>query len=368
MNRTWVAAGLAVLLASGVARADDASDKSDKSDNDRSGWRAYKAGGDLLKGAPIAALIDGSWSLATQLDTTLIDHTWTSPRPFGTLGHYSRRILYGTSWTLMLTMEAAFLAIGSHGDFSWMAELRYRTDWMIPFDAPDCTHIGDQGGCGVGLGSVTFIQFRPEGTHWWFEAGGGWFEQRLLDDPLRTVTDSTWVLSPFSALYQFKTNPSKPIALDTYIGPGVYGGMHNASIHPTVKGQDVYNFPWTEFVPLEGGIGPGARAEIDVIFGGHVEAHVDATISAFLLGGTNEHPNHAVAPLDFRHDGIPIWRRANVGIGYVDWQKMPMKPSFELFGAELSERRVDRLGYRGVMLRFDVPLRALGSGGAAQRP
>ena len=230
---------------------------------------------------------------------------------------------------------------------------------MVPIDLRlACPHIGANGGCGIGMGSVTFFQLRPRGSHWWYEAGGGWIEQRLLDDPLRTLTDSTWVLSPFSAVYELKSPPDAPVAIDFYIGPGVYGGMHNASVHPTVKGEDVYKIPWTEMIPLEGGIGPGGRAELALVFGRHLEAHVDATLAPLLIGDATEHPNHAAAPLDYVHDGIPMWRRGNVGLGWIDYKALPLKPSFELFAAELSERRIDRMGYRGAMLRFDVPLRA----------
>ena len=359
MRRPWLATALAVVLASSTASADDAP-KPDSA-TDRSGWKAYRTGTDLLKSAPVAAFVDGVWSLITQLDTTLIDHTWRAPWPYGTLGHYTRRIMYGTSWTAMLTLESLVIGLASNGDISWMAEARYRTDWMVPFVAPSCAHTGAQGGCGVGLGSNTFVQIRPARSHWWFEAGGGWFEQRLLDDPLRTLTDSTWVLSPFSAVYEVKTNPELPIALDLYAGPGIYGGMHYASVHPTVKGADIYNFPWTELMPLEGGVGPGGRVEVALIFGGAVEAHGDLTVAPFLLGHATAHANSAAAPLDYARSGIPIWRRGSVGIGWVNSKIVPLKPSIDLFGAELSERRIDRLGYRGAMLRFDIPLRVPGA-------
>src|SRR6185437_5836079 len=120
----------------------------------------------------------------------------TPPRPFGTLGHYSRRIFYGTTWTAMLSMEALIVAVASGGNLDWIQEANYRTDWMLPFDLPACSHPGVNGGCGVGMGSMTFLQIRPHGSHWWVEAGGGWYEQRVLDDPLRTLTESTWMLTP----------------------------------------------------------------------------------------------------------------------------------------------------------------------------
>jgi hypothetical protein len=36
---------------------------------------------------------------------------------------------------------------------------------------------------------------------------------------------------------------------------------------------------------------------------------------------------------------------------------MPFDLTLAFFAAELSDRPVDRIGYRGLMLRFDIPLR-----------
>lgn len=326
----------------------------------RGAWRSFRAGSDLVGSVPMAAILDGSWSLATQLDTTLVDRTWTTPRPFGTLGHYTRRLLYGLTWSVMLGVEG-MIAITAHGGLDWIGAASYRTDWMLPFDLPACSHVGANGGCGLGVGNMAFISIAPRHSKWWFEAGGGWWEQRVLYDPIRTLGESTWMLTPISVLREFATDPDAAVALRWLVGPGVYGGMHSGNMHPSVRGQDVYpNFRATELYVFDGGIGPGARTELSLVLFRHLTLEGDLTVAPLLIGGASREIPRAVEPLNYPRSGLPMWRKIDFGIGWQDYKLMPFKPTLELFAAELSERRFDRIGYRGAMLRFDVPLRVPG--------
>ena len=61
--------------------------------------------------------------------------------------------------------------------------------------------------------------------------------------------------------------------------------------------------------------------------------------------------------VDFEREGISVWRKLTAGVGYDDPHTFPFKVTLAFFAAELSARPLDRIGYRGGMLRFDVPLK-----------
>lgn len=308
----------------------------------------------------MAAILDGAWSLATQINTSLVDRTWTTPRPYGTLGHYTRRLTYGLSWSIMLGVES-MIAIASHGGIDWIGAASFRTDWMLPFDLPACSYVGANGGCGFGVGNMAFISIAPRHSKWWYEAGGGWYEQRVLYDPIRTLGESTWVLTPMQVLREFATDPDLPIALRVLVGPGVYGGMHSGNMHPSVRGQDVYsNFRASELYVFEGGVGPGGRAEAAIVILRHLTFDADLTVAPLLINGTSRDISRAVEPLNYPRSGLPTWRKLDFGVGFQHYAFLPFKPSIQFFAAELSTRRIDEMGYRGAMLRFDVPLRVPG--------
>ncbi len=324
----------------------------------RGAWRSFSAGAELVNSVPMAAIIDGAWSISLQVNTQLTNRTWDAPYPWGTIGQYSTRILYGMSWTLMLGLESLAVVLGSHGKFDWLGEAAFRSDWVVPVDLPACPRVGAWGGCGLGVGTFTFVQVRPVGTRWWFEAGGGWFQQRVLNDALRTVAESSWVLTPISAVRAFETDPDDDIAFRLFAGPGLYFGMHNAHMHPTTRGADIYtDVPWTEMYPLEGGIGPGARVEGRMIVKQHLLLEGELVMAPFLVGGPTKRIAHDVAPLDFEREGMTVWRKVGLGLGWQDPRHMPFKATLAFFGAELSERPIERIGYRGAMLRFDIPLK-----------
>jgi hypothetical protein len=109
--------------------------------------------------------------------------------------------------------------------------------------------------------------------------------------------------------------------------------------------------------PLDAGIGPGGRVEGRLIIKQHLSLEADLVMAPFLLGGPATRVSRDIAPLDFQREGVSVWRKATAGIGWDDPRILPFKISAGVFGAELSEHPIDRLAHRGVMLRFDIPLR-----------
>jgi hypothetical protein len=318
--------------------------------------RPIRRKSNLPSNAATAATIDGSWSLALQLNSALTSRAWDAPYPWGTLGHYTTRLLYGMSWTTMLSLESVAVMAAHGGKSDWIGEASYRSDWVMPTSAPACTYVGADGGCGLGIGGFSFLQVRPVRSHWWFEAGGGWIQQRISNDALRTVAESSWVLTPVSAAYELRTDPRAPIAFRLFAGPGVYFGMHAGHMHPTERGQDVYGRTrWTQLYPLAAGLGPGGRVEARAIALQRLSFEAELVLAPFLVGGPTDDVPAAVLPLH-RGSGLTVWRKAMVGLGWDDSRRNGFKPTIALYASELSERTLDRIGYLGGMIRFDIPL------------
>lgn len=290
------------------------------------------------------------------MNSALSSRAWSAPYPWGTIGHYAARILYGSTWTVMVTLEALAFAAAHGGDPDWLGEAAYRSDWIMPVDAPSCVYVGASGGCGLGVGGFSFLQARPARSRWWYEVGGGWIQQRVTNDALRTVAESSWVLTPVSVVRELHTDLAAPVAARLFAGPGLYFGMHAGHMHPTTRGRDAYrDAPLTQLYPLAYGIGPGARIEGRLIFGRHLSLEGEIVLAPFIVNGQPD-VRRDVEPLHEDRGGIPVWRKVTLGIGWDDERALPFKPTLAFFGAELSGRSVDRIGYRGVMLRFDIPL------------
>ena len=132
--------------------------------------------------------------------------------------------------------------------------------------------------------------------------------------------------------------------------------MHNAHLHPTEIGMARYKPAGTRCYPLDAGLGPGGRAELRLAFFRRVFVTGEAVVAPLVLGGPTGQPSADIAPLDFPREGVSTWRRGAVGLGYYD-RSMPFMATVSFFAAELSERPIERLGYKGMTLRLDVPLR-----------
>ncbi len=349
--RKAVAALLALALAASprAARADDDTGVAKF-------WHDLNAGKDLLKTVPSIAVFDGSWSIGLQIGSFLVTKTWRGREPRGAIANEATRVLYGTSWTAMIGAESLVAVVATGGRFTWLAEAAWRTDWMIGLDLPACPSVGAYGGCGIGVGGFGGLHVRPLGSRWWLEASGGWIEQRVATDARRTVAESAWVLTPVAATHAFEIGES-PLALRGRAGPGVYFGMHNAHVNPTELGERTISAPWHELHPLDAGLGPGARAEAHVVVMRRLSFDGDVAVAPFIVGGPTTHPSPDVAPLDAPRAGTPVWRYVAAGVSWDDVPILPMRAGLAAWAAELSGRRVDRIGPRGVMLRFEFPLR-----------
>jgi hypothetical protein len=310
-------------------------------------------GRDLIRTAPAAALLDGAWSASLQIVSAFSSNRIRGPQPRGLLAHEATRVLYGSSWTAMLALET-FVVAAAAGGFDFLAEAVYRTDWLVGAELPACPAGASLGGCGLGAGGFGGLAFRPKGSALFFEAGGGWLEQRVRADDRRTLSESMWVLNPITVTLPVET-PAAPLGLFLRAGPGLYFGMHNAHLHAH-RASARAGVPWHELFPLDAGLGPGGRAEAGILIARRVRFHGEVVGALLPLGTRGSTPGEALRPLA-RSRGVPSFRQVSAGIGYED-PSTPMRLGVSLFAAELSSRPYTELGHRGAFLRLEFPLKA----------
>jgi hypothetical protein len=343
--RSLVLAALVAFAGPPLARADDRS-----SDGE---LPKLTVGRDLIRTAPAAALLDGAWSASLQIASFVSSSRFRGSQPRGFVAHQATRVLYGSSWTAMLAVETFAVATGAGGSFDFLAEAVYRTDWWLGATLPACSHAGSGGGCGLGVGGFGGLSMRPKGTSLFFEAGGGWLEQRISTNELRTLSESMWLLNPLTVTLPVQTPPA-PLALFLRAGPGLYFGMHNAHLHPHRPSART-GIPWHELFPLEAGLGPGGRAEAGIIVLSRVRLQAELVTAVLPLGTRRSTPGEALAPLAPTR-GVPSFRQFSAGVGYDD-PETPMRLGVSLFAAELSARPLTSLGHRGALIRFEFPLK-----------
>jgi hypothetical protein len=347
-----VRAGVAFACVAGALRA---SPPSDPGAEDPTLLEHLTAGRDLLRGVPAIATFDGGWSIMLQVGTLLASRRFDLPQPEGMLAQQATRVLYGTSWTAMLALEGLAASLGSGGRFDWLAEARYRTDWMFGMSAPACA-AGPGAGCGVGIGGYGGIEVRPVGQNLWYEVSGGWLEQRVASDQRRTLSESSWVLSPLAVTHALRA-VAGPIGLEARVGPGLYFGMHAAHLHPTPLAAAALGVPWHELYPIDIGVGPGGRAELALTFARALRLESSLVVAPLLLGSRRPTVAAELEPLVAAKRGVPTWRAFSAGIGVVP-PVLPMRLGVSWFAGEVSTRPVAKLGYGGLMLRFAFPLRS----------
>lgn len=335
-----------------VARTLGATEPPEHDDDDA--LSAFSASRRLIDTLPVVAGIEGSWSLVLQLDTFLSSRRYGAPQPHGLVAQEATRILYGSTWTAMLGIEGALALLAGGGNFSWLAEAHYRSDWTFGVTARACPEAGAYGGCGVGVGGFGGLHARPVGSPFWYEVTGGWLEQRIANDERRTLEESAWVLSPLAVTYDARAGGG-PLVLDLRAGPGAYFGLHAAHLHPTSAGARTLDVPWHELYPLDAGVGPGARAELTVTFFRHLTLDGSVVAAPLALGTRRTRVTPELAPLGPAPAGIPWWRMVTLGVA-VEHRALPLRLGVSVFAAELSTRPIDELGARGFMLRFDYPL------------
>jgi hypothetical protein len=353
--RGCIAALAAAAVTTSAARAA-------ANDDDQSGFfGAIRSGRDLIRSAPAVAALDGGWTLAMNYAWALSANSVRPINVQSVTSFASTHILYGTSWSLMLASEALLARAAFGTGWRWLERADWRSDWMFGGDVPaGCGTLGRQGGCGLGLGGFSGIRYKVAELTWpvTFEASGGWLQGRVVSDARRTVIESIWIMTPFAASYDARVTAG-PLEVKASLGPGVYFGMHNGHVHPTVLGarasSERVHASWTGIVPLEAGLGPGGNAALSVAaFGVALEA--EAIVAPFVAGYVDQHPDAAIAPLDApRAGGIPVWRRASLGLS------VPLagggRVGLHAWAAELSTRALSELGHRALVVRFDLPLR-----------
>jgi hypothetical protein len=345
-----VRAGVALACAAGALRASPP--PSDPGGEDASFLEHLSAGRDLLRGVPAIATFDGGWSIMLQVGTLLTSRRWDLPQPEGLLAQQATRILYGTSWTAMLAFEGLAASVASGGRFDWLAEAEYRTDWMLGISAPACA-AGPGAGCGIGIGGYGGLHVRPVRSNLWYEVSGGWHEQRVASDRRRTLTESSFVLSPLAVTYALRGEAGLA-ALEARVGPGAYFGMHAAHVHPTPAAATELGTPWHELYPIDLGLGPGGRAELGVTFAHALRLEGNLVVAPLVLGSRRSAVPAELEPLVAAKRGIPTWRAFSAGVAVVS-PLLPMRLGLSCFAAEVSTRPITKLG---VMLRFAFPLRA----------
>jgi hypothetical protein len=340
------------LAASSVIAADQASAPAP-----RSVWDDLRTGRDLLDLVPEVAVIEGSQSLLLQAATMATNQSLRGPTLRGALAHQTTRILYGTSWTAMLAGESLFAMLVSGGSLAWIGEAHWRSDMLFGYGVPSrCGSPGDQGGCGVGLGSLGGMYLRLADSKWWLEVSGGWVQQRVSNDATRTLAESTWIMTPLGVAREVVLGAGGPFELRALGGPGLHFGMHNAHVHPTLAGDDQVSSSWTEMVPLHAGMGPGARAELRLAIAQRLSLETEWVVAPLLLSRTETNLPSVLRPYADASTGLPTFRKLSLGASYMD-RSVPMRVGLAWLGMEMSGRPITDLGHQAVMLRFDFPLR-----------
>jgi hypothetical protein len=311
---------------------------------------------DPLKYAKWAALIDGGFSIALTVGWMWSARQFEPPYPEGILGVTVARVLYGTSWSVLLATEVAIARLLAGPDWGGMSRGRFKNNWLFGFDVPGRCQNSRHARCGAGLGSFGEISATVTEDPMRIRVAliGGWIQGRYDDDDRRTLIESTWVQAPVTVLGE-QAIALGPFDLRVTLGPGVYWGLHNAHVH---RKQDFdLDTPVHELIVLHGGIGPGVHAEAAIVFFDVVSLEADLDLAAMLLGGSNEDAPAVVHPLDaFRDSGIVLWRRASAGLTLEDTVLFPLRLSLRLWAAELSPGPLDKLHHRALAIEFTVPI------------
>jgi hypothetical protein len=164
-----------------------------------------------------------------------------------------------------------------------------------------------------------------------------------------------WVLTPLSVTYAVRADAG-PVTLAGRAGPGVYFGMHSAHLHPTVLGEKALDVPWHELYPLDAGLGPGARAELELTLAKSVRLSGGLVVAPLVAGTRRTRVIPELSPLEAGGSGMPWWRACSAGLD-VTVPSFPMQFGVSAFVAELSNRPVSELGHAGFLFRFGFPLR-----------
>lgn len=313
---------------------------------------------DPLRYAKYAAIVDGGWSLVLTGAWALSARSYAPPHAEGIVAIATARVLYGTTWSVLLATEVAIARVLAGEAWSGMSQGSFKNHWLFGIRVPgDCRARGEAGGiCGVGLGSfgeISALVTRGD-VPIRVALTGGWIQGRYYHDSERTLMESTWVQSPVGVWFEPRLSFG-PVALELSAGPAVFWGMHNAHLHPE-RGSG-FDAPVHELIPLHYGFGPGVHGGLALVFFDAVALEIDADLAPLLLGGSNEGAAEKVLPMrPFEHTGVVVWRRAAAGIRFQLDVLHPLILAARVFTSELSPRPLDRIGHLAFGLQFEVPI------------
>ncbi len=313
---------------------------------------------DPLRYAKYAAIVDGGWSLVLTGAWALSARSYAEPHLQGIAAIATARVLYGTTWSVLLTTEVALARVLAGESWHGMSQGSFKNHWLFGFRLPgDCRARGESGGaCGFGLGSFGEISALVTRGDLPIRVAltGGWIQGRYYHDSERTLMESTWVQSPVGIWVEPRLSFG-PVALELSLGPAVFWGMHNAHLHP--KDGSSYDAPLHEIIPLHYGFGPGVHGGLALVFFDAVALEIDADLAPLLLGGSNEGAAEKVLPMrPFEHTGLVVWRRAAAGLRFSLDVFHPLIIAARVFTSEMSPRPLDRIGHLAVGFQFEVPI------------
>ena len=311
-----------------------------------------------LRYAKWAALADGGWSLLMTAAWVASSRGWDAPQPQGLVGVLAARLLYGTSFSVLIGLEVALLRSIFGEDFDGLGGGRHRHHWMAGYQIPGGCPDTPDWGCGFGLGGYSELSVRLERAPFPLELAltGGWLQGHHGTDPRRTLMESTWVVAPLIARARLPVSLG-PARLEAVFGPGIYAGLHAAHVHPTKAGAQSLQVPLHEMIVLQGGAGLGLHAKLSLELFGALWLEAEADLAPFLLGGTQQNLPEVVQVLGPFDPGRRLWwRRASVGLGLSREVLEPLRIGVRHFAAELSERPLPQAGHRAWLVEIEVPL------------
>lgn len=313
----------------------------------------------LASAAPGIALLEGAWSAAEWAASFAISRRWDSPR--GYAPQIFTRVLYGTTWTIMQGIESG-LAVAVAGDFTWADRARYRTQWFLGTHVPaGCSHIGAEGGCGLGTGSFSSLGFRMRDSNVWLRNDGGWLESRVSTNQRRTLEESTFALIPLEVLYELETHdrvtgPTQGIAASVRGGGALLLGLHQAHVHPRPAFVDAYPKSFTEMAFLDAGLGIGATVEARVDFGRYASIFGQARFIPLPAGGVRKDVEPETERLGTDRPGdFVVFRQFSFGVSHL-FPSAALDLGVGYYAMELSGRRVTNIGHGAIMMQLEYTL------------
>jgi hypothetical protein len=310
-----------------------------------------------LRYAKYAALIDGGWSAALTVGWLMSARAWDAPYPEGLTGLAVARILYGTTWSLLVTTGITILRLTSGESWEGLRFGELRNEWHLGFEIPGGCQDVESPSCGMGLGGFSELSVRLATDTVPVELlmTGGWIQGHHDTNAQRTLMESTWAQAPLLARARSGVSLG-PLHLEAALGGGAYYGLHAAHVHARGEQRAALGTPFWEMVILHGGFGPGLHGKVWLTFFDTLTVEADADVAILALGGSNRGAPAVVQALDpFRYDGVVTWRRASVGLGLSRRVLHPVRLAARLYGAQLSPGPVTDLGHRTLMFQFEVP-------------